>query len=576
MAMSKSKIVIGLSVLGLLALVLGTVLAFVGPVVIKDQIIKNVEINPQNKLSYTMWKDIPVPFFMSIYFFNVLNPEEILAGEKPTVEQRGPYVYREKRWKDNITFHDNKTVSYREYRQYFFEESMSIGNESDVVTIPNMLVLGTSVMVDILPISAKKMISFFFKTFNEGPFVTKTVGELMWGYNSKLVDFLNSIFPGLLPFKGKFGLFVEFNNSNTGLFTVFTGKDDIKVVHKVDSWNGLKKVNYWKSEQCNMINGTAGQMWPPFMTTESTLPFYSPDACRSMELVYKRPGTSQGIPVYHYMAPKTLFANGSDYPPNEGFCPCRQSGLLDVRTCRHNSPVFISHPHFYNADPALLQTVNGLSPNENDHGLFIDIHPDTGIPMNVSIKLQLNLLIKQVLGITQTGKIAEVVMPLIWFGESGYIDGPMVSMFRMNLVILPMVMEYMQYIFIGIGLCFIIGAVALQLSKKTHKYHVSRRERVWRSRGERYAACNIVQHYRFGGGSVMVWGGISMGCTDLYRLDNDSLTAIRYWDEILGPTVRLYAGAVDPGFQLVHNNPRPHVARVYRQFLEDGGIDTIE
>lgn len=39
------------------------------------------------------------------------------------------------------------------------------------------------------------------------------------------------------------------------------------------------------------------------------------------------------------------------------------------------SPAFISHPHFYNADPALLQTVNGLSPNEQDHGLFIDIHP---------------------------------------------------------------------------------------------------------------------------------------------------------------------------------------------------------
>lgn len=52
--------------------------------------------------------------------------------------------------------------------------------------------------------------------------------------------------------------------------------------------------------------------------------------------------------------------------------------------------------------------------------------------------------------------------------QSGYIDGPMVSMFRMNLVILPMVMEYMQYIFIGIGLCFIIGAVALQLSKKVN------------------------------------------------------------------------------------------------------------
>jgi len=43
-----------------------------------------------------------------------------------------------------------------------------------------------------------------------------------------------------------------------------------------------------------------------------------------------------------------------------------------------------------------------------------------------------------------------------------------------------------------------------------------RRERVWRSRGERYAACNIIQHDWFSGGSVIVWRGISMeGCTDL-------------------------------------------------------------
>ncbi|MCJ8746846.1 hypothetical protein PDJAM_G00146480 [Pangasius djambal] len=85
------------------------------------------------------------------------------------------------------------------------------------------------------------------------------------------------------------------------------------------------------------------------------------------------------------------------------------------------------------------------------------------------------------------------------------------------------------------------------------------------------------QHDRFGGGSVMVWGGISMEeHTDLYRLDNGTLTAIRYRDEILGPIVRPYAGAVGPGFLLVHDNAQPHVARVCRQFLEDEGIDTIE
>ena len=66
------------------------------------------------------------------------------------------------------------------------------------------------------------------------------------------------------------------------------------------------------------------------------------------------------------------------------------------------------------------------------------------------------------------------------------------------------------------------------------------------------------------------------GRTDLYRLDNATLTAIRYRDEILAPIVRPYAGAVGPGFLLVHDNARPHVARVCRQFLEDEGIDTID
>ncbi|XP_026876691.2 scavenger receptor class B member 1 isoform X2 [Electrophorus electricus] len=469
MAIVYSKIAIGLLIAGISTLVFGTVLVFVGPIIIDEQIVKNTQINPQNELSYNMWKDIPVPFFMSVYFFNVVNPKEILLGEKPLVEQRGPYVYSEKRSKDNITFHTNKTVSFCEYRQYFFEESMSAGNESDVVTIPNMLVLGASVMLEKLPLPARLLISSTFTMFKEGPFVTKSVGELMWGYDSKLVDFLTAFFPDMVPIKGKFGLFAEFNNSNTGLFTVFTGQDDIRKVHKIDSWNGLKNVNYWNSDQCNMINGTAGQMWPPFLTTESTLPFYSPDACRSMELVYENPGMVKGIPVFRFVAPKTLFANGSDYHPNEGFCPCRQSGLLNVSSCRHKSPVFISHPHFYNADPALLATVNGLSPNKEDHSLFIDIHPETGIPMNVSVKLQLNLLIKEVEGIMQTGRIAEVVMPMIWFEESGHIDGPVLSVFRMNLVTLPMVLECVQYILVGLGLVCILGAMALQLSETRAK-----------------------------------------------------------------------------------------------------------
>ncbi|XP_047228818.1 scavenger receptor class B member 1 isoform X3 [Girardinichthys multiradiatus] len=486
MAVNKSKVSAGFIVVGVLAVFFGTVLVFVGPIIINDQVVKNTIIDPKNDLSYTMWKDIPVPFFMSVYFFHVLNPQEILNGEKPMVEQRGPYVYRKQCQKKNITFHPNSTVSYREYRTYFFEPSMSVGNESDVITIPNMLVLGASVMLEDLPYALRLLISATFKSFNEGPFLTKTVRELMWGYDSKLVEFLNRYLPGMLPSSGKFGLFAEFNNSNTGLFTIHTGRDDIRNVHKVDSWNGLTELSYWRTPQCNMINGTAGQMWPPFMTKESTLPFYSPDACRSLELVYQRPGEMNGIPLYRYVAPKTMFANGTDYAPNEGFCPCRQSGLLNVSSCRHNSPVFISHPHFFNADPVLLDYVLGLHPTEEEHGLFIDIHPLTGVPLNVSIRLQLNLYMKRVSGITETGKISEVVMPMLWFEEKGYIDGPILTTFHTNLVILPAVMEYMQYIFIALGLVTTVVAILVyyKVKRKTCEEGTLPRENTSISTGE--------------------------------------------------------------------------------------------
>ena len=40
---------------------------------------------------------------MKFYIFNVLNPDDVLLGEKPLLEERGPYSYREIREKWNHT-----------------------------------------------------------------------------------------------------------------------------------------------------------------------------------------------------------------------------------------------------------------------------------------------------------------------------------------------------------------------------------------------------------------------------------------------------------------------------------------
>ncbi|NXK85810.1 SCRB1 protein, partial [Formicarius rufipectus] len=426
--------------------------------------LQNVRIDPKS-ITFNMWKDIPVPFYLSVHFFEVLNHKQVLLGAKPVVNQRGPYVYREYRYKTNITFHDNDTVSYLEYRNLFFQPDMSNGTEEDYIVVPNILLMGAAVMMENLPGFLKVIVSGALVGLKQKAFMNRTVGEILWGYEDSLIDTINALVPGLIPFKGKFGLFVELNNSHSGLFTVNTGMKNISQVHMVDTWNGLKKVNYWRSNECNMINGTAGQMWPPFMSP-TTLEFYSPDACRSMTLVYEQSRKFKGVPTYRFVAPKTLFANGTDYPPNEGFCPCMQSGIQNVSTCRFNAPMFISHPHFYNADPFLLNTVKGLHPNKEQHALFLDVHPMTGIPMDCSIRLQLNLYIKHVPGIYQTGAIRPVVLPLLWFAESGSIEGSVLEQFYTNLVLLPSVLEYLQYIFLGLSVLLIISAAVLMVMNK--------------------------------------------------------------------------------------------------------------
>ena len=104
-----------------------------------------------------------------------------------------------------------------------------------------------------------------------------------------------------------------------------------------------------------------------------------------------------------------------------------------------------------------------------------------------------------------------------------------------------------------------------------------RRARVWRMPSERFVPVCVAEHDRFGGGSVMVWAGIStQGKTDLHVIDNGTLTALRYVNEILDVYVRPYAGAVGENFILMVDNARAHRARITDQYLEQATIVRME
>ncbi|GFW16420.1 transposable element Tcb2 transposase [Trichonephila clavipes] len=94
---------------------------------------------------------------------------------------------------------------------------------------------------------------------------------------------------------------------------------------------------------------------------------------------------------------------------------------------------------------------------------------------------------------------------------------------------------------------------------------------IWRDRGSRNNPAFVHESVRFGGGGVLVYGGISIdGRTDLYIIRDGPLTARRYRDEILRPIVVPYAAAIGDDFILMDDNCRPPRANLGEDFLFEG------
>lgn len=49
-----------------------------------------------SSVSYSMWKETPIPMYLKFYMFNWTNPHEFQSSSdaRPHFEQMGPYVFR--------------------------------------------------------------------------------------------------------------------------------------------------------------------------------------------------------------------------------------------------------------------------------------------------------------------------------------------------------------------------------------------------------------------------------------------------------------------------------------------------
>ena len=424
----------------------GVVLAMVGgtfyPIIdraIQDQINEKLVLNPDST-GYAAWaapgRMPSVPIYAQFFVFNVVNFKEVKQGNKPLLEQKGPYSYREYREKQNITWESkNSTVSYNEKTWFVFDPDTSCDKcdpfKDYVYTVNLPLITVAELTKDYKDIFKwKELVSWLFSKFKENLFQKRTVDELLWGYRDPILEFYENFTKvhrlNFLP-KIDTVIALQQNNSFSGFAKVRTGFKSISQLEVWVEWKGKSEVGVWNTTYCNMINGTDGTQFAPGMSSLDTVYVFVTQLCRSLYLTFESLVEVKGISALKFTTPEELFLNGTLNANNKGFCShrCYPSGLLDISVCQHSPirlPLFVSAPHFYLGDPILVAAVDGLSPNAAEHATFLKIEPHTGLPIHSAKRLQINALIEPIKGILETIGIPKLFLPIFYINETAKID----------------------------------------------------------------------------------------------------------------------------------------------------------
>ena len=99
------------------------------------------------------------------------------------------------------------------------------------------------------------------------------------------------------------------------------------------------------------------------------------------------------------------------------------------------------------------------------------------------------------------------------------------------------------------------------------------RVRVRRMANERYAAACISEHDRYGGGSVMMWGGIWKTGRTAAVIINGNLNAAGYLSQVINPVV--IPTVQEHDLILQQDNARPHVARIVTEALQQSSVEVL-
>lgn len=200
-----------------------------------------------------------------------------------------------------------------------------------------------------------------------------------------------------------------------------SGVNDLKKLGVIDNFNGAPTMDFWSTDECNLVNGTDGSQFPPhLMDKKQLLQVFVKAFCRKFALVYdSEVNIFDGVPAWRYKGPRDVFNHPNITKENQCFChiesgKCAPSGVFNATLC-FGSPIFSSYPHFLFGDPSLFARIDGLHPDESTHLTYADMHPRLAFPMSGASRFQINVLVNKINAIPDLNNFDdEQILPVMW------------------------------------------------------------------------------------------------------------------------------------------------------------------
>lgn len=233
-------------------------------------------------------------------------------------------------------------------------------------------------------------------------YVCQPATALAFSYTDELIQDLNSnlLLRAVDLNYPRTDVSIQLNNSanNSLPSTINTGVGDIDNIGQYVQWQGnVEEIQVWPNGMgANDINGTEGLFFHPFLQEGEEVQIYVDDTFRSFTLVQTDIVNLMGVRAFRFMFVNSTFDSAFTNPENVRWGSFNPDGLFFLGPTQDPVvPVYGSKPHFLDGDPALLEKVNGLSPNRALHESFLDVEPTTGANVQVQIQIQINAQVNQ-------------------------------------------------------------------------------------------------------------------------------------------------------------------------------------